>query len=371
MTRSTPAFFAVLLSLPFALVGCDDGGSTTGPTGQAIYENPLPTGNSFSCETCHALSEPAADGVRRPGHSIGDAANRPTYKNGQLTELRDAVNSCVVEWMGGEPLAADSTRWINLEQFLQEQAGDAPAEALTFEIVAPPADLTGGDVAAGETLFNTSCSGCHAMDGVGSDLAPGLVATNLEADFIARRIRLSGDPDSSVYDGLTEGRMPFWAADRLSDGETRDLIAYVMEISTQVLPADGGMPMPDAGSDAGPPGRTCGSTHSTVGHVAELSTLQHGVSGTVTIVDDCTLEVTNFNYDASGIDVRFYGGIDGNYRDGFGIGPDLVRPGNPYFNETLRVQLPEGQTLDDMNGVSVWCVDVFVNFGSGQFMPPS
>ena len=29
----------------------------------------------------------------------------------------------------------------------------------------------------------------------------------------------SGAIDSSVYEGLTGGRMPFWAADRLSDAE--------------------------------------------------------------------------------------------------------------------------------------------------------
>ena len=40
--------------------------------------------------TCHALEEPADD-FRRPGHPIGNAANRPSYKNGQLTDIIDAI----------------------------------------------------------------------------------------------------------------------------------------------------------------------------------------------------------------------------------------------------------------------------------------
>src|SRR5205085_5586329 len=66
--------------------------------GRALYEAPLADGNSFACATCHALSEPSSDGLRRPGHPIGDATHRKQWKNGKASTFLDAVNSCLVEW---------------------------------------------------------------------------------------------------------------------------------------------------------------------------------------------------------------------------------------------------------------------------------
>jgi hypothetical protein len=42
----------------------------------------------------------------------------------------------------------------------------------------------------------------------------------------------------------------------------------------------------------------------------------------------------------------------------------------PYENVTMYIQVPAGKTLDDFDGVSIWCVDVDVDFGSGIFAPP-
>jgi hypothetical protein len=83
-------------------------------------------------------------------------------------------------------------------------------------------------------------------------------------------------------------------------------------------------------------------------------------------VDDCTIEVRGFYYDASGIDVRVYGGIGGNYRGGFAISEDLVSR-TPFAGVTLRLTIPDGRDLDDLDGISVWCVAVGVSFGDGQF----
>jgi hypothetical protein len=43
--------------------------------------------------------------------------------------------------------------------------------------------------------------------------------------------------------------------------------------------------------------------------VAVFNTKFHGVKGTATIVDDCTIEITDFQYDGQGIVVDFYGGL--------------------------------------------------------------
>ena len=133
-------------------------------------------------------------------------------------------------------------------------------------------------------------------------------------------------------------------------------------ISMEVpVEADAGTPMADAGPVEG-----CSSTHPSVGSTAVLTERFHDVGGTATIVDDCTIRIDDFTFDGTGIDVRLYGGLAGNYRDGFAMGPDLRRA-TPYAGETLMFRLPEDQTLDDLDGLSVWCVPAGVDFGSGDF----
>ncbi|WP_299268988.1 DM13 domain-containing protein [uncultured Psychrosphaera sp.] len=113
--------------------------------------------------------------------------------------------------------------------------------------------------------------------------------------------------------------------------------------------------------------RECASNHVMVGQTGELSTLAHSVSGTATIVDDCTIEITNFNYDGGGIIVEVYAGIDEDYQPpvGFAISENIF--GTRFENQTFTVQLPTNKTLDDLNGISIWCSDVGVSFGDSLF----
>ncbi len=352
------AFFFGFLGLTLA-IGCSDDGNVA-PSGEALYMEPHADGNSFACATCHALEEPAPDGVRRPGHSIGDAANRPSFKNGQLDALVDAVNSCRVEWMAASEFEPTDPDWLALSEYLAAVAGSDAAPALSYEIVAPPDELDGGDVMAGQDLFNESCIVCHGEDARGTERGPALVAATLSAPLVATRVRTSGSENSAVYDGLTGGRMPFWAADRLDDDELRDLIAFVLATDT----GRGG----GSGIGAGGQLRECDVTHPKVGQVAELQTFAHQVSGTAVIVDDCTVRVDNFIFDGGGIDVRFYGGVGGNYEAGYSMSQeDLRRAGGYDGTETVYAQLPEGRTLDELDGISVWCVPVAASFGDGLF----
>lgn len=109
------------------------------------------------------------------------------------------------------------------------------------------------------------------------------------------------------------------------------------------------------------------------GWVANLSTLQHGVSGNVTIVDARTVRITEFNYDGGGPQVYAYLGADNSnaaFQAGRVIGAQLNRAGPAYVNATLDLQLPAGQTLDGFNALSIWCAEFRVNFGSGGFKAP-
>lgn len=352
-------FFASIFVL--SLAGCGSSGDGDGSvSGEALYMEPHPDGNTFACATCHALEEPAPDGIRRPGHTIGDAALRPSFKNGQLVDFIDAVNSCRVEWMAATPFSDSDPRWLALLAYLRDGAGEGEAGALTYEIVQPPSELDGGDATDGRALFNASCVVCHGVDAAGTERALALRGSLLDAETIATRVRTSGAQNSGVYEGLTGGRMPFWAADRLSDDELRDLIAFI-------LGNDGG------GGGNGQMGelRECDSTHPKIGQVASLSTFAHQVSGTAVIVDDCTIRIDDFVYDGAGVDVRFYGGLGGDYARGFSMSEeDLRRPEGYDGTEAVYAQLPEALTLDDLDGISVWCVPVAASFGDGLFQAP-
>lgn len=345
----------VLVVLATLLTGCTE----DLPDGETVFRTRVADGNTFTCATCHAVSEPDADGLLRAGHPIGDAAARPTFKNGKYTELHDAVNSCLDEWMGAEPWSTDDARWVALRGWLESLAPKAPAPALEFSIVKPPAAASGGDPVAGQALFDRSCAVCHGLGGVGTERGPNVTGRGYEPDFVAGRIRTSGSVDSAVYAGLTGGRMPFWAADRLSDTDVLDLSAYVYTSA----PPEGG----EGGGTGGVGGerRECTSTHAKIGQTATLTMHAHGVSGTARIVDDCTIVFEHFNYDGGGIDVRVYGGVGGDYEHGFVISPNIL--GTAYTDGTLEVQLPVGKTLDDLDGISVWCVAAELSLGDGLF----
>jgi mono/diheme cytochrome c family protein len=368
------------------------GGSSGDQTlGRSLYESPLPDGNSFACATCHALSEPSSDGLRRPGHPIGDATHRKQWKNGKSATFLDAVNSCLVEWMVAPAWTADDRHFVALRDFLDGQAPAGVAANVPFAIVAAPADLTGGDVARGRATFDKTCVVCHGPGGTGTDRGPKVMGSARDAGYIAKRIRTSGSAHSTVYPDLTGGVMPFWAKDRMSDDEVRDVVAFLRDVpatadagSVPQPTSDAGAPV-DAGTDAAPvvPGKDagitpdtggpisgCPKTNAKVGWKADLgvNTGEGQVSGFVTMVDDCTLELTDFSYDGEGIDVRVFGSKVKNFNPGFIIGPDLV--GKKFKKQILRVTLPAGKTLDDLDWVSIWCTKARANFGSGPFLKP-
>lgn len=350
--------------LALALIGCASETSGGSVSGELVYGEPFEDGNSFACATCHALEEPAADGMRRVGHPIGDATRRPSYKNGRYDSLRDAVNTCVSHWMNAEPLAEDDPRWQALFAFLGSHAGSGEAPEVTFDVVAPSADLGGGDASAGHELFDRTCITCHGDGAAGTTRAPPLAGGDYEPAYVAERVRMSGSADNPAYDGLTGGIMPFWSVQRLSDNELRDVIAYVTSLAdAPVVPDDSGT---TATPDAGMPSTECGTTHALVGRTASFTTRFHGVRGTARVVDDCTIAIEAFEYDGRGIDVRVYAGLGGDFDAGFPISDDLVRS-SAYAGETLILTLPAGRTLDDLDSLSVWCVDVGVSFGDARF----
>jgi hypothetical protein len=128
-------------------------------------------------------------------------------------------------------------------------------------------------------------------------------------------------------------------------------------------------PSPTANPSATPgPVASCTKTNAKVGQVATLSTRAHMVSGQAKVVDDCTIEISNFNYDGGGLTTVYaYGAIGSNFGTGFKIGPNLK--GKVYSNQTLTLTLSAGD-LDKLDSLSIWCEDAKANFGSGVFAAP-
>jgi hypothetical protein len=113
----------------------------------------------------------------------------------------------------------------------------------------------------------------------------------------------------------------------------------------------------------------CESTHTKIGHSGYFSTLAHNVSGKATIIDNCTIEITEFTYDGGGPEVYFYGAKNHEYAssEAFPLGPKLT--GTVYDNGSITIKLPQNKSLDDLTGLSVWCVDFNANFGQMDFTP--
>jgi Electron transfer DM13 len=107
-----------------------------------------------------------------------------------------------------------------------------------------------------------------------------------------------------------------------------------------------------------------------VGWQANLSDNEEDVSGTVTIVDDNTIQVDNFTYAGGGISVYFYLGTSEStsaFSSGLKIGDQLVGTVFDGTQAPLVIDLPTGNTLEGYNAISVWCEVAHVNFGSGTF----
>lgn len=114
----------------------------------------------------------------------------------------------------------------------------------------------------------------------------------------------------------------------------------------------------------------CGNDHAKVGYTGDFSTLFHNVSGTATIIDNCTIQITGFNYDGGGPQVYFYAAQD------FMFDADSAFPisgainGQTYVDRTLVYNLASAVSLDDFNTLSVWCSDFNANFGELIFTAP-
>lgn len=155
------------------------------------------------------------------------------------------------------------------------------------------------------------------------------------------------------------------------DDQVNSLVLNSGALNTQLLTADDAIYhfQQTLNSISGEMMTGCTKTHEKVGHSGFFSTYAHNVAGKAEIIDDCTIKISQFSYDGDGPDVFFYGAIDHAYSSdaAFVLGNQLN--GTVYNNEEIILTLPDGKTLDDLTGLSVWCVDFAANFGDMTFSP--
>jgi hypothetical protein len=97
--------------------------------------------------------------------------------------------------------------------------------------------------------------------------------------------------------------------------------------------------------------------------------LAHNASGKATIIDDCTIHISEFYNDGGGREVNVYAGDNHNYSDVSAFAVSQHINGIVFDNDSLTLVLPDGKTLDDLTGLRVWCVDFTASFGQMEFTP--
>jgi hypothetical protein len=113
----------------------------------------------------------------------------------------------------------------------------------------------------------------------------------------------------------------------------------------------------------------CTKTHSKVGYYGFFDSSSHNVSGRAEFIDNCTIKITEFNYDGGGPEVYFYGAVDHKYNESGAFAMGQKINGIVYNNDEIILRIPNNKTLDDITGISVWCVEFQANFGQVTFTP--
>lgn len=119
-------------------------------------------------------------------------------------------------------------------------------------------------------------------------------------------------------------------------------------------------------ANAIPVEQDCPSTSSLVGQSRALRVSNtYGISGLVTIISDCEIEISNFTYNGRGPNVSVYAGINGDFDNGVNMSENLN--GRRFNGETLKLFLPEGSSFNEFNSISIWCFEFDIDFSSASF----
>lgn len=219
----------------------------TSHEGRLLFHSSGLSTNGTSCIHCHADFDEARrdDGKIRAGHSLYNAATRETWW-GQETDDPDryadishAAVVCIEHYMRN-PQNLTAQQHLSLQAYLKAITKRSLRAPLA---ITPAADKTGayagfegGDRIRGRGLFHAACHVCHPSGNAG--IAPVAIPRGRPPAHYARKIR-EGDGLGSVLAGIDPNAynpdagqfMPFFGADRLSNQQIRDIIAYILSLT--------------------------------------------------------------------------------------------------------------------------------------------
>ena len=229
MKRGWPTF------LLFAACGGEEIGAVE--LGRALVADPAFSSssfNAFACTDCHAIEE--NDPEIYAGHPLLGAAARPSFWGGYEGTLKDAVDSCVVFFMKGDPLDVESDNAKALFEYLLTLKDRGAQTALPFTIVRTTTLAPArGEVARGEEIHRLACQGCHGAASSGDGRILKAAPPVLPEQAVTEGMMLFPDFEISVV--FTEkirhgqffdvgGNMPPFSLEMLSDEDLGALLAF-------------------------------------------------------------------------------------------------------------------------------------------------
>jgi hypothetical protein len=218
----------------------------TAQEGRLLFHSSALSNNGLACIHCHADFDESRqnDGLIRAGHSLYNAASRLTWWGQEeedpdrYSDISHAAVFCVEHFMRN-PQNLTAQQLLSLQAYL---AGITKRPLRTPLAMAPAADKTGeyngfegGDRIVGRKLYFAACHTCHPNGNAG--IAPVPIPRNKPAAFYASKIR-EGDGlgstlagvDPNAYDPDGELFMPFFGADRLTNGQIRHIVAFIKSL---------------------------------------------------------------------------------------------------------------------------------------------
>lgn len=218
----------------------------TSEAGRRLFHSPTISTNGLSCGHCHADfdEETRSDGVIRAGHSLFNSFYRETWWGKDPEDpdayatIDEAAVVCVLHYMRNKDQLT-AQQQLDLRAYLKSIARRALRTPLA---IAPAADKTGeykgfggGNRLSGKGVFYNACHSCHPNGNAG--IAPLALPRDKDPSYYARIIR-EGDGLGSVLSGVDPNAysfkagkfMPFFGADRLSNAQIRDIIAYIKSL---------------------------------------------------------------------------------------------------------------------------------------------
>jgi thiosulfate dehydrogenase len=197
--------------------------------------------NTFSCATCHDDTTTPADDLIRPGHSLVGVTARERFWGGQVIRLEDAVDTCLVSFMHGQPLDPESQEARSLYAYLVSiTPAGSPSEPLPMTVVENIVPITlAGEAGRGQDLYRRACASCHgaAHTGAGQTLDEAVTLPEV-ADEYAELFPTT--PPGVVFTEVIRhgrffnvgGTMPLYALEFLADQDIADILAYLELPST-------------------------------------------------------------------------------------------------------------------------------------------